>query len=219
MRFRKIVIFQFRTFMRESLLVFLLVGLLFYSFINNEGLEEFLISEELFQFYSLFTMMLVGYAVVISVSFAGLLKRKTSKFYHLYLIFPEKPSRLLFAEIMPTFVVALTSAWGIGFILYSKAPSPSPSWMLIPVFGSALFVWGLGSLSLALTLQVSNVRGLNAVLFLLLFVLARVPRYVVENGAPLKMATALLIAVSVFFAVTGSVTLEKVDPERVILSS
>jgi len=217
MKVRKLLLLHFRTTLRESMFVFVMIGLLFWAFLSNESVSTFLESRSLFQFYSLFTMMLVGYAIIVSVSFAGFLKRKTSKFYHLYMLFPEKPSRFLFVEMLPTFTIALLSAWGVGVLLYHRAPSPL--WLIMPILGSALFTWGLGMLSLALTLQVSNVRALNTILFLLIFVLARIPKYVAREGLSLDLATEILMVISVLVALVGSLALERVNPERIILSS
>lgn len=72
-------------------------------------------------------------------------------------------------------------------------------------------------------LQISNVRTLSVVLFLLIFVLVRVPQYMVKgmvrgNFSP-DLATALLTGISALFALAGFLAIRRISPERVILSS
>ena len=215
MNVKRLLLLHLRTTLRESVFVLVIIGFLFWTFINNEGMETFLKSKSMFQFYALFTMMMVGYAITVSLSFAGFMKRKASKFYQLYLLLPEKPSRLLIVEMLPTFMIAILSTWGIGILLYHKASS-SFLWLILPIIGSGLFTWGLGTVSLTLTLQMSNVKALNAVLFLLLFVLVRIPKYIIKE---LDLATGALMAISVLLALIGPLALERINPEKVILSS
>ena len=215
MNVKRLLLLHLRTTLRESVFVLVIIGFLFWTFINNEGVETFLKSKSMFQFYALFTMMMVGYAITVSLSFAGFMKRKASKFYQLYLLLPEKPSRLLIVEMLPTFMIAILSTWGIGILLHHKASS-SFLWLILPIIGSGLFTWGLGTVSLTLTLQMSNVKALNAVLFLFLFVLVRIPKYIIKE---LGLATGALMAISVLLALIGPLALERINPEKVILSS
>ncbi|ASI99211.1 hypothetical protein [Thermococcus celer] len=225
MRTRKLLLLHFTTTLRESVIVFALLGfLVFYGAFSSGGdVLTRLDSKGLFQVYFLLLMMLVGYTVTFSLYFAPFLKKKTSGFYHLYLILPEDPSKLLMVEILPTLLISLLLTWGIGLVFYIKAPISHASWLVLPMIGGGLFTLGFGVLSLALMLQISNVRTLSVVLFLLIFVLVRVPQYMVKgmvrgNFSP-DLATALLTGISALFALAGFLAIRRISPERVILSS
>lgn len=219
MNVKKLLLLYFRTTIREFIFPFIIIFFLFWSFINSKGLETFLKSQSLFKFYTLFTMVIVGYAIIVSLSFAGFLKRKVSKFYQLYFILPEKPSRFLIVEMLPIFTITILLTVVLGIILYYKAPSSSPFWLILPIMGSMLFILGFGMIFLALTLQISNIRAVNMVLFLFLFVLAKIPKYIINENLSLELVTNVLLAISILFALIGCILLERINPERVILSS
>jgi len=138
-------------------------------------------------------------------------------FYSLFVL-PERPSRYLFIESLPALALAEVASVLVGVILY-RSSCARPSWLFLPILGSSLFIFGLSMLSLAVTLQVSNVRAVSLLLFFLLFALARVPRYVLENGLHVSLATDVLFLTSVAVAVIGPWALSSLNPERVVLSS
>lgn len=219
MRSEKLLVLHVKTMIRDSPLVVFIVAFLLWMFIKNEEVSTFLETDEMFQFYSLFAAMLVGYAVTVSISFASFIKRKTSKFYHLYLLFPENPSKFLFIELLPILALSIVTAWGVCIILYTKAQSPSPQWLFLPLMGSLMFAWGIGTISISLVLQVTNVRVINAVMFFLIIGLSKIPRYVIEAGFSLEIATDMLVFISIITAGVGLLLMAKICPEKVVLSS
>ena len=56
-------------------------------------------------------------------------------------------------------------------------------------------------------------------LFLFLFVLVRIPKYIIKENLSLGYATGALMAISVLLALIGPLALERINPEKVILSS
>ncbi len=132
MRTRKLLLLHFTTTLRESVIVFALLGfLVFYGGAFSSGGGDVLTRLDskggLFQVYFLLLMMLVGgYTVTFSLYFAPFLKKKTSGFYHLYLILPEDPSKLLMVEILPTLLISLLLTWGgSGWCFTLKPPYPT----------------------------------------------------------------------------------------------
>ncbi|ASJ10564.1 hypothetical protein A3L12_04260 [Thermococcus sp. P6] len=224
MKTRRLLLLNFRTTLKESAMVFVVMAaLLFYGLSSFSAGFPDLISRDLVQVYFLTLMMITGYTVTVSLYFASFLRRKTSRFYHLYLILPEEPHHLFLLEMLPALTMSLLLMWAVGLGLYGKLPSAPASWLLLPMVGSGLFTLGFGLLSSALMLQVSNVRALSAVLFLLIFVLVRIPRYIIQAAVkgelPLDLTTAILTATSFILALVGFLALKRVDPERVLLSS
>ncbi|WP_099209161.1 hypothetical protein [Thermococcus henrietii] len=218
MNIRGLITLHFKTTLRDSLFGIVLVGLLVWAFSSKSVPKEFT-GQENFTFYTLFTMMLVGYAVMVAISFTSMIKRKTARFYHLLLVMPGRLPKHVFFELLPSLLLGEIASIAVGLVMYMNTENASPTWLFLPVIGSSLFVFGLSMVSMVVVLQVSNVRLINIIMFILLFVLARVPKYLLEHGYSISVATNVMMLIALGVAVLGPLALSSINTERVLLAS
>ncbi len=216
MKFNKIILLEFSTFLKKSFIqiaLFLFVLLLFLG--SFSSILNF--SPQMAKLFFFLIIMVFSYSEVFLFT-TKFTQEKISNVYDRLFIFPVKPGILIILKLTPIIITSFIFTSILGLFLRSKLSFIDNTFLLMSLIFSYLFIIGLTLLVFSLIIQMGNPNILVVIMFVLVFLLVRVPNYVISKGRTVEFSFLIILIFTILIFVTGIIFLLKINPEKVVLS-